>query len=68
MTCGFKSIVKGTLHRFPERKTVRPDDHSPFYRTVVRQLRLGDYIRVPPAIIFTLCCYTFRHPNLMLER
>ena len=51
---GLDSRVDLLLHPLPYRVAVRPDDHGSARWTVLGQLRLGQYILVPPWKVFLL--------------
>src|SRR6266550_6671311 len=45
-------VVERALHQLPDAVAVRPDDHAPAHRRIVRQLRLGNDVAVPFAEVF----------------
>jgi hypothetical protein len=52
--CGLDASIDLGLHPLPDRVAGRPNHHGPARRAVLRQLRLGQHILVPPRKVLVL--------------
>ena len=57
----FEHAVKHVLHPFPNRKSVRLDDHAPLHVAVLGEVRLHNELVVPFAVVFFAGSELARH-------